>query len=64
MVCRAIAGAFGGTLQNCADGLASNMFLDHKDRVFPLTLYTFALLFGVTMGPVLGAAVEPLGWRW
>ncbi|THD00114.1 hypothetical protein EYZ11_000439 [Aspergillus tanneri] len=64
VVCRAIAGAFGGTLQNCADGLASNMFLHHKDRVFPLTLYTFTLLFGVTMGPVLGAAVEPLGWRW
>ncbi|PLB51629.1 MFS multidrug transporter, partial [Aspergillus steynii IBT 23096] len=64
VVSRAIAGAFGGTLQNCADGLASNMFLDHKDRVFPLTLYAFTLLFGVTMGPVLGAAVEPLGWRW
>ncbi|KAI9045885.1 MFS multidrug transporter [Aspergillus affinis] len=64
VVCRVIAGAFGGTLQNSADGIASNMFLEHKDRVFPLTLYTFTLVFGVTMGPVLGAAIEPLGWRW
>ncbi|KAB8071374.1 MFS multidrug transporter [Aspergillus leporis] len=64
VVCRAIAGAFGGTLQNCADGIASNLFLDHRERVFPLTLYTFTLLFGVTMGPVLGAVMEPLGWRW
>ncbi|KAL4892837.1 MFS multidrug transporter [Aspergillus ambiguus] len=64
VVCRAIAGALGGTLQNCADGLASNLFLCHRQRVLPLTLYTFTLLFGVTMGPVLGAAVDPLGWRW
>ncbi|KAE8356281.1 MFS multidrug transporter [Aspergillus coremiiformis] len=64
VVCRAIAGALGGTLQNCADGIASNVFLDHRERVFPLTLYTFILLFGVTMGPVLGAVAEPLGWRW
>ncbi|KAE8167414.1 MFS multidrug transporter [Aspergillus tamarii] len=64
VVCRAIAGAFGGTLQNCADGIASNLFLHHRERVFPLTLYTFTLLFGVTMGPVLGAIAEPLGWRW
>ncbi|KAF9895185.1 hypothetical protein FE257_000087 [Aspergillus nanangensis] len=64
IVCRAIAGALGGTLQNCADGLASNLFSSHRERAFPLTLYTFTLLFGVTMGPVLGAVVEPLGWRW
>ena len=64
VVCRAIAGAFGGTLQNSADGLASNIFLTHRERVFPLTLYVFALVFGVTMGPVLGAAFQPLGWRW
>ncbi|KAE8395546.1 major facilitator superfamily domain-containing protein [Aspergillus alliaceus] len=64
VVCRVFAGAFGGTLQNCADGIASNLFLDYRERVFPLTLYTFTLLFGVTMGPVLGAVAEPLGWRW
>ncbi|PKY00464.1 MFS multidrug transporter [Aspergillus campestris IBT 28561] len=64
VVCRAIAGAFGGTLQNSADGLASNIFLSHRERVFPLTLYVFTLVFGVTMGPVLGAAFQPLGWRW
>ncbi|OAQ95662.1 hypothetical protein LLEC1_05789 [Akanthomyces lecanii] len=33
-------------------------------RVLPLTGYVFSLVSGVTMGPVLGAVVEPLSWRW
>ncbi len=32
--------------------------------MLPLTGYVFSLVFGVTMGPVLGAVVEPLAWRW
>lgn len=64
VVCRAIGGAAGGTLQNAADGVAANMFRTCQERVLPITLYVFALVFGVTMGPVLGAVVEPLGWRW
>ncbi|KAK3186902.1 hypothetical protein K4F52_004346 [Lecanicillium sp. MT-2017a] len=64
VVCRAIAGAFGGTLQNAADGIAANLFMHHHERVLPLTGYVATLLLGVTMGPVLGAVVEPLGWRW
>ena len=64
MVCRGIAGALGGTLQDAADGIAANMFLHHKERVLPLMGYVAALLLGVTMGPVLGAVVEPLNWRW
>ncbi|KAJ4151103.1 hypothetical protein LMH87_011820 [Akanthomyces muscarius] len=64
VVCRAIAGAVGGTLQNAADGIAANLFLHNHERVLPLTGYVFSLVFGVTMGPVLGAVVEPLNWRW
>ncbi|KAJ3497384.1 hypothetical protein NLG97_g1943 [Lecanicillium saksenae] len=64
IVCRVIAGAVGGTLQNAADGIAANLFLHNHERVLPLTAYVFAMVFGVTMGPVLGAVVEPLNWRW
>ncbi|TQW00250.1 MFS multidrug transporter [Cordyceps javanica] len=64
VVCRAVAGAVGGTLQNAADGIAANLFLHNHERVLPLTGYVFSLVFGVTMGPVLGAVVEPLDWRW
>ncbi|RJE21830.1 Major Facilitator Superfamily [Aspergillus sclerotialis] len=64
VVCRAIAGAAGGTLQNAADGVAANLFRTCQERVLPITLYVFSLVFGVAMGPVLGALVEPLGWRW
>lgn len=64
VACRFFAGAMGGTLQNAADGIAANLFLHQHQRVLPLTGYAFSLLAGVTMGPVLGAVVEPLQWRW
>lgn len=64
IVCRVISGAVGGTVQNAADGIAANLFALHRQRVLPLTLYVFSLLLGVALGPVLGAVVEPLSWRW
>ncbi|KAM3506028.1 hypothetical protein MY11210_007720 [Beauveria gryllotalpidicola] len=64
VVCRVIAGATGGTLQSAADAIAANMFPHIHERALPLTCYVFSLVFGVTMGPVLGALVEPLDWRW
>jgi MFS family permease len=64
IVCRVVAGAAGGTLQNAADGVAANLFKTSKERTLPLTLYIFSLLFGVTMGPVQGAVPKTLSWRW
>ncbi|PMB72879.1 putative transporter mfs2 [Beauveria bassiana] len=64
VVCRVIAGASGGTLQSAADAIAANMFPHIHERALPLTCYVFSLVFGVTMGPVLGALIEPLDWRW
>jgi MFS family permease len=64
LVSRVLAGAFGGTVQNAADGIIANVFLHHRERALPLTLYILSLLTGVTMGPVLGAVVEYLNWRW
>ncbi|KAI5457546.1 major facilitator superfamily domain-containing protein [Mariannaea sp. PMI_226] len=64
IVCRVFAGAFGGTLQNAADGIAANLFSSQSERALPLTVFVLSVLLGVTMGPVLGAAGESLGWRW
>ncbi|KAJ4859867.1 major facilitator superfamily domain-containing protein [Trichoderma breve] len=64
VVSRVFAGAFGGTVQNAADGIIANVFRHHHERALPLTIYILALLMGVTMGPVLGAVFEPLNWRW
>lgn len=64
VVCRVFAGAFGGTVQNAADGIAANIFFTVQERILPLTLYAFTLMFGVTIGPVFEALFEPLGWRW
>lgn len=64
VVCRFLAGAFGGTVQNAADGIAANLFFTAQERILPLTIYAFTLIFGVTIGPVFGALVEPLNWRW
>jgi MFS family permease len=64
VICRAIAGGAGGTLQSAADGVAANVFRTCQERVVPVTLYEFSVVLGVTMGPVLGAVVKPLGWRW
>lgn len=64
VVSRVFAGAFGGTVQNAADGIIANVFRHHQERALPLIIYILALLMGVTMGPVLGAVFEPLNWRW
>ena len=58
------AGAFGGTVQNAADGIIANLFAHHRERALPITLYILALLMGVTLGPVLGAVSGPLDWQW
>ncbi|KFY33261.1 hypothetical protein V494_07785 [Pseudogymnoascus sp. VKM F-4513 (FW-928)] len=64
IVCYVVAEAAGGTLQNAADGVAANLFKTSKEKILPLTLYIFLLLFGVTMGPVQGVVPKTLNWRW
>ena len=61
---RAIAGALGGVLQNAMEMFLADMFLTDKERNLPITLYTFVLAAGVTLGPVFGAIVHELSWRW
>ncbi|KAL8851805.1 MAG: hypothetical protein Q9221_003319 [Calogaya cf. arnoldii] len=64
LVVRAIAGLFGGVLQNVAEQVAPDVWAADQQRNLPITLYTFVYVSGVTLGPVLGAIVHELSWRW
>ncbi|KAI4284677.1 MAG: hypothetical protein L6R38_001255 [Xanthoria sp. 2 TBL-2021] len=64
LVVRAIAGLVGGVLQNLLEQVAPDIWATDKQRNLPITLYTFVYISGVTLGPVLGAIVHELSWRW
>ncbi|KAL8993525.1 MAG: hypothetical protein Q9169_006283 [Polycauliona sp. 2 TL-2023] len=64
LVVRAIAGCTGGVLQNVLEQVAADLWATDKQRNLPITLYTFVYVSGVTLGPVLGAIVHDLSWRW
>ncbi|KAL8872468.1 MAG: hypothetical protein Q9174_001912 [Haloplaca sp. 1 TL-2023] len=61
---RGIAGALGGILQNAIEMFLADIFLTDEERNLPITLFTFVLAAGVTLGPVFGAIVHQLSWRW
>lgn len=61
---RAISGALGGILQNAMEMFVADIWLTEEDRNLPITLYTLVLVAGVTLGPVFGAIVNDLSWRW
>ena len=64
LVCRAIAGAFGGILQNAMETIIADIWRTDDGRNLPITIYTFSYVAGVTLGPALGALVRHLLWRW
>ncbi|KAL8874723.1 MAG: hypothetical protein Q9198_006829 [Flavoplaca austrocitrina] len=64
LVVRAIAGFVGGVLQNVLEQVAPEIWTTEKERNLPITIYTFVYVSGVTLGPVLGAIVHDLSWRW
>ncbi|KAI4268835.1 MAG: hypothetical protein LQ337_007618 [Flavoplaca oasis] len=64
LVVRAIAGLVGGVLQNVLEQVAPEIWATEKERNLPITIYTFVYVSGVTLGPVLGAVVHELSWRW
>lgn len=64
LVCRFLAGAFGGVLQNAVDGIIASIWQKSDQTANPVTLYIFALLGGVTLGPMQAAVVAVLDWRW
>jgi Major Facilitator Superfamily len=65
IVCRFISGCCGGVLQDVMDGIIADIWPNHVQRSLPVSCYVFCLLFGVTLGPVMGGAVVgSLDWRW
>ena len=65
IVCRFFAGCCSAVLQNAMDGIIADIWAKATERSLPVSCYVFALLAGVSMGPVVGGAiVQRLDWRW
>ncbi|KAF2495769.1 putative MFS transporter [Lophium mytilinum] len=65
IVCRFFAGCCGAVLQDAMDGIIADIWAEATQRSLPVSCYVFALLAGVSIGPVVGGAiVESLSWRW
>lgn len=65
---RALTGAAAGALQNITGGIVGDVWRGPRARSRPVALYIWALLLGVTAGPVLGGAITaraqtPDAWR-
>lgn len=64
LITRAIAGALGGILQNAMEMFIADIWFTDDERNLPITIYTLVLVAGVTLGPVYGAIIHDLSWRW
>ena len=65
IVCRFFAGCCGAVLQDVMDGIIADVWEKATERSLPVSCYVFALLSGVSIGPVIGGAiVTTLDWRW
>lgn len=65
IICRFIAGCCGGVLQDAMDGIIADVWEKATERSLQVSCYVFALLGGVSIGPVVGGAIaQSLDWRW
>jgi MFS family permease len=65
IVCRFFAGCCGAVLQDAMDGIIADIWEKATERSLPVSCYVFALLAGVSIGPVVGGAIVlTLDWRW
>lgn len=65
IVCRFFAGCCGAVLQDAMDGFIADMWEKATERSLPVSCYVFALLAGVSIGPVIGGGIaQTLDWRW
>jgi MFS family permease len=65
IVTRIITGSCSGVLANITSGIVSDIWRDGRAKSFGTSLYIFALLAGLSMGPVFGSlVVQYTTWRW
>ena len=64
IVTRAIAGSFGGILMDSLECFIADTWLTDPERDLPVTIFVCVYLLGICLGPVLGALVAVLYWRW
>lgn len=64
IVSRALAGAFGGILQNGPEPFIADMFQTDEQRSVPITVFVLAYEAGVTLGPAWGSIFNGVSWRW
>jgi MFS family permease len=62
---RIITGACSGVLGNVTSGIVSDIWKSGRSMSFSTSLYIWALLAGLSMGPVFGSlVVHYTTWRW
>ncbi|KAF1830434.1 MFS general substrate transporter [Decorospora gaudefroyi] len=65
VVTRIITGSCSGVLANITSGIVSDIWKAGRAKSFGTSLYIFALLAGLNMGPVFGSlVVQYTTWRW
>lgn len=65
IVTRIFSGGCAGILENIVGGIVCDIWETEQERGFPMSLYIWSLLAGVTIGPVIGGAIiHYLDWRW
>lgn len=64
IVTRAIAGFFGGLLQNAIESFLADTCETDAERNNPVILFIFVYEAGVTLGPAWGSIFTNVSWRW
>lgn len=65
IVVRIITGSCTATLANITSGIVSDIWYPGLIKSFFTSMYIFALLSGLSMGPVFGSlVVKYTTWRW
>ncbi len=65
IVTRIITGGCSGTLANITSGIVSDIWREGRAKSFGTSLYIWALLAGLSTGPVIGSVIVHFTtWRW
>ncbi|KAF1993723.1 MFS general substrate transporter [Amniculicola lignicola CBS 123094] len=65
IITRSFTGGCSGVLANITSGIVSDIWRDGRSKSFGISLYIWALLAGLNMGPVFGSlTLRYASWRW